>query len=984
MNKCILYLILLSANTSWSAINLPPDLPGGTYATENAFPGILFADPVALVTPPGENNRLFVLEQIGRISLIPDLSSPTNKVTFLDIQSRVRANGNEEGLLGLAFHPNYHRVDEPGFGSFFVFYQATVNSLRHWRLSRFSVNPSNPNLADAASEQFIITQRDQASNHNGGDLHFGDDGYLYIAVGDEGGANNSYDNSQHIDKDFFGAVFRIDVDQHPENLVPNAHAAIHTNTYRVPADNPFVGATTFNGLNISTNALRSEIWAIGLRNPWRMSFDRPTGRLFVADVGQGAREEINILHPSVFATNAGIPNYGWSFREGFIAFNNGPGGSNSPAGFTHIDPIHDYPRSQGTSVTGGLVYRGARYPELDGDYLFSDYNSGRIWAIDDPGGAGQSVSQIATDNRIAGFGIDPSTGEVLLADDNSNRSEDDQIKRLVRNTTPGGNEPPPLLSQTGAFSDLATLTPATNVIPYAINVPFWSDHAIKTRWFSLPDSGDTMTWARDESWTFPTGQIWIKQFDLDLNRDQPGTQLRRLETRFLVKTTDDVYGITYRWNDAQTDAELVDENGFSEDFDITENGQTYSQTWHYPSQSDCRVCHNEVSGLALGFNTRQLNIDVGTNEYQLAAFETAGYFDAAVPAAQTLPVFYTADNTQASLRERGRSFLAVNCVSCHQPGGVSQGEWNARPEVPIESSGILDGGLLNPLSDGFNRVLAPGDPAHSMLTQRLEAVDSGTTLLSMPPLATAVKNQAAIDLLNAWALAENSAPQTGITTNSSPTLLPNETMLSASTSDDGFPRYPGTLSLLWSKISGPGMINFSATDSNQTSASFSAPGSYQLQLMVSDGATNVLTQTTIDVGESYAHWKNSVFTPQQMTNTLISGDFADPDADGASNVIEYFHGGHPMVVDAPLFTVSFDSGFLTLDFRMRKIFDPDFSSAVYVAEILGIPLYGPSHLDHFVIADDGVWQDQRARDLTPIDSAPRRFLGIQLTLPQGE
>lgn len=661
----------------------------------------------------------------------------------------------------MAFHPNYNNAGQQGHGEFFVFFQTTISGQRYWRLSRFNVSAGDPNVADAGSEQPMITQFDQQWNHNGGDLHFGDDGYLYIATGDEGGANDQYDNGQHIDKDFYSAILRIDVDQRPENLVPNAHAAVHANTYRVPADNPFVGATSFNGSAVAAADVRTEIWAIGLRNPWRMSFDRPTGRLFVADVGQGAREEINIMSQAVFDTNGGIPNYGWSWREGLIAFTNGPGGATPPAGFTHIDPIHDYPRSQGRSVTGGLVYRGSSYPELTSDYLFADYVTGRIWAMDDPGGPSQSVTQIATDNQIAGFGIDPSTGDVLLADDNSNRSEDDQIKRLVR-TTGAGTNPPQFLSQTGAFSNLASLTPQAGIVPYGINLPFWSDHAVKTRWFSIPSVSDDMTWAQDANWTFPEGAVWIKHFDLDLDRDNPGANVRRLETRFLVKTADDVYGITYRWNDAQTDAELVGEAGLEEDFDITDGGQTITQTWKYPSRNDCRTCHTSVGGFALGFNTRQMNRDyamMGLGN-QIAELENAGYFTNDPPDPAGLPMFYAADDASASLEDRSRSFLAANCVQCHQPGGPALGNWNARPEIPLASAGIIDGPLVNNGGDPANRVIATGSAANSMIVQRLEAIDGLNGLAPMPPLGSCVKNQGAIDLLTAWI--EGPSPPTGV------------------------------------------------------------------------------------------------------------------------------------------------------------------------------------------------------------------------------
>src|SRR6056297_155554 len=193
-----------SANTS---LNLPADLPAGSYSTTNAFPGETFEDPVAIVTPPGETNRLFIVEKPGRIAVIPDLADP-NREVFLDIVSDVRSSGNEEGLLGLAFHPNYNNVGAPGYGEFFVYFQTTISTQRYWRLSRFNADASDPDRGDPNSEVPMITQRDEAGNHNGGDLHFGDDGYLYVSVGDEGGANDTYDNGQHIDKDFFASILR--------------------------------------------------------------------------------------------------------------------------------------------------------------------------------------------------------------------------------------------------------------------------------------------------------------------------------------------------------------------------------------------------------------------------------------------------------------------------------------------------------------------------------------------------------------------------------------------------------------------------------------------------------------------------------------------------------------------------------------------------------------------------------------------------------
>ena len=441
-------------------------------------------------------------------------------------QRRLAING-ENGILSLAFHPDYNQN-----GFFYVFYSTTITNVSntspqtYQRVSRFRANgtPGAYNqaaTADPASEVPMISQRDQASNHNGGDMHFGNDGFLYISTGDEGGAKDEWDNARFIDKDFFSAVLRIDVDMLPGTLTPNTHvnqpagshisSAVHAGTYSIPADNPFIGATTHHGLNINTARLRTEFWACGFRNPWRMSFDPPTGRLFVADVGQGAREEVDIV-------TAG-KDYGWSHREGTIAFNSGPGGSTLPPVFNPTAPVHDYARSLGNSITGGVISRGARLAELSGRYIFADYGSGRIWSLAENAGtwSSQQISQ-ETGNQIVAFGSDPRNGDVLYC-----AIGDGIVKRIVR-TSGVGTPLPGLLSQIGAFSNLANLTPHAGIVAYQINLPFWSDHAEKRRWFSIPDAMQTMQWARDANWQFPAGQVWIKHFDIETELGKPGEQ----------------------------------------------------------------------------------------------------------------------------------------------------------------------------------------------------------------------------------------------------------------------------------------------------------------------------------------------------------------------------------------------------------------------------------------------------------------------------
>jgi glucose/arabinose dehydrogenase len=385
------------------------------YITESAF-DLKFDQPIAMVSPPGETNRLFILEKPGRILVIDDLAHPTRRV-FLDLTARVGSDDSEQGVLALAFHPDYKRNRQ-----FYVWYTSSLRidaqRAREDRLSRFLISEKNPNVADPASEQQLIAQADEAGNHNGGELIFGPDGYLYLSLGDEGGANDQYRNSQRIDKDFFAGILRIDVDRRPENLAPNPHPAVRQGTYAVPSDNPFVGLKSFNGAPVNPAKVHTEFWAVGLRNPWRMSFDPATGRLWCADVGQNLYEEIDLI--------VGGGNYGWNFREANHPFEGRP-----PAAAKFTNPIWEYPHSEGISVTGGLVSHGARYPDLEGKYLFADYGVGRIWALtpdgEKPVGA-DHVKQVALAYGIVAFGLDPRNGDVLLAS-----LANGKIFRLVRN-----------------------------------------------------------------------------------------------------------------------------------------------------------------------------------------------------------------------------------------------------------------------------------------------------------------------------------------------------------------------------------------------------------------------------------------------------------------------------------------------------------------------------------------------------------------------
>lgn len=376
----------------------------------DAFPGLKFEQPLGIVSAPGDRERLFVIEKTGRIQVISLNGAEAVKTTFLDLTQPKDGDlvtESECGLLGLAFPP-----DHAASGRCFVYYSLKIGEQLHQRVSRFHVSAEDRNRALQDSEEPLITQADQAGNHNGGDLAFGPDGFLYVSTGDGGAGNDKFDNARFINKGFHGAVLRIDVDKRSDSLAPNPHPAVSLGPdgsarYAVPADNPFVGCDSHHGETIDPKTVRTEIWATGLRNPWRISFDPPTGRLFCGDVGQNLFEEINLI------VRGG--DYGWPYREALHPFTSGPGGDTKPKGGEALDPIYEYPRTVGLSVTGGVVYRGERFPGQRGRYVFADYVTGRVIALSDGGGSLWDGETLAQEPGIAGIGLDPRDGEVLFA-----------------------------------------------------------------------------------------------------------------------------------------------------------------------------------------------------------------------------------------------------------------------------------------------------------------------------------------------------------------------------------------------------------------------------------------------------------------------------------------------------------------------------------------------------------------------------------------
>jgi len=738
-------------------IAMPDAPPPVTYTIEDAFPGLFFEDALAIATPPGRTNQIFVAERRGRISYIPDIHAATpQRQVFLDISSQVSfddTSQGERGLLGLAFHPDFESN-----GYFYVFYVAPGSPYTN-RLARFQADPMTLTV-NTNTQQPFFDVLDQQFNHNGGDLHFGPDGFLYISTGDEGNQYNAQQNAQRIDKDLFSALLRIDVDRlsgvEPRPSANTTH--IYTDGlgqayYSIPADNPFVNATNFNGsiTNVygglfNTNTLRAEIFATGLRHVWRFSIDAPTGDIWVGDVGQDRWEEINLV------TNGG--NYGWGFYEGthlarelypaqVNLFTNPPPGLSPPLyEYFHAGQGGGNPSYEGDSVTGGVVYRGSNMPELYGAYLFADFEFQHLWALR-RNGTNVSVERLADKLGIAAFGVDPSNGDILLAN-----YLDNQIQRLVRSDAGGGTFPQ-TLTETGVFADLAALTPNPGVVGYEPKVAFWSDNALKTRWFSLPDLASKVSFAQDTNWTLPSGMVWIKHFDLELERGNSATR-KRIETRILKKTDTGSYGVSYKWNDAGSEAYLVADQGDLFVLTVTNQGMPTLQTYEIPSRAGCLACHTAGGGHALTFNTREMNHEGSLNGVagnQIDTLAAAGYFSAPVPPSGLLPIHAAAADTNASLEFRVRSYLAVNCSQCHRANGTGGGAWDGRAHLTLDQTGLINGLLDNTGGNPTNRLIVPGDKDHSVVWLRIQGTNG---FGRMPPLGSHVLDQMAISLMAAW------------------------------------------------------------------------------------------------------------------------------------------------------------------------------------------------------------------------------------------
>ena len=681
--------------------------PTTTLTTARVFANLSFTQPVQMLQAPGSATRWFVVEKPGVIRVFQNTPGVATSSTFLNITDRVLDDSTERGLLGLAFHPNFPTDDRA-----FVFYIGT--SPVETRISMFRTTDGGATL-NPGTEVVLLRAARNESNHNGGNIMFGPvDGLLYFGTGDGGGGNDqhgSIGNSQNL-QNVLGKILRIDV------------GVESATTYSIPTSNPFRTTGGSCATGTTTAAQCAEIYAYGLRNPWRWSFDRGGARdLWVGDVGQGDREEIDRV------VNGG--NYGWRCREGTLTTANSCPGISGP----FQAPIAEYETGfdVGYSVTGGYVYRGAAIQSLVGRYVFGDYGTGRIWNI--PATTSPTLTVTASDGfdtslGISSFGEDQS-GELYVVDLNGGG-----LYQLVQGAGGGGGVATQF-SATGCGASGNPAQPASGLIPYAPNAGFWSDGADKTRWLALPNGQNIDTSAADHDWNFPPGTVLRKDFSI-------GTRL--VETRLFMRHTsapNNWAGYTYEWNAAGTEATRV------------VGGKTVTigtQDWIFPSEAQCRACHTAAAGRSLGLETGQLNGNLlypatGRTANQLVTLSAINTLSPPIPDPSTQPVIPDPYGTSGTGTELARAWLHTNCAFCHRPNGPTPSDMDLRYSTPLAATNTCD---VNPY-DGLGlpnaRIVAPGAPGSSVLLARIDTRDPGIT---MPPLASNLVDNVGVQLITTW------------------------------------------------------------------------------------------------------------------------------------------------------------------------------------------------------------------------------------------
>jgi uncharacterized repeat protein (TIGR03806 family) len=685
-----------------------PD-PPTPYKVVRAFPNINVKQPLGLYPVPG-SNHLLILQHLnywagpGRILSIPDDQNASAPEQLLEV----------DGLaIGLAFHPQFEQN-----GYLYVGMNAGSRGQgKATQVVRYSMDRKPPHRIDPASKLVIIEWK--SGGHDGGDLAFGNDGYLYVSAGDGTSGSDPILTGQRID-DLLGSVLRIDVD-HPD---PGKN-------YSVPSDNPFVDRP----------GARPELWAYGLRNPWRLSYDPPSGQLWVGNNGQDLWEQIYLIQKG--------GNYGWSVTEGSQIF----AALRQPGPDPILPPTAEHHHSEARSLTGGRVYRGTRLPDLVGTYLYGDWSTGRVWGIKHDGtNVVEHRLIVDTPFNITGFGADHS-GEIYVVDQVTGFYRLEPTTEADLPTRPF----PTRLSQTGLFASVPDHTPHPAALPFDVAAPQWADGATMQRFAALPGLDRIVQKPQKNAggaWTLPNGSVLVQTLSLDLAGDGDKPRPTRIETRLMVRQQDEWTGYSYRWNDEQTDATLVPGAGDVAELEVADasipEGRR-EQIWRFPSRAECLVCHSRAAGFTLGFSPLQLDRDHDygdTTDNQLRAFEHIGLFEGTLPKRKAdRPSLVNPYDSSAPLEARVRSYLHVNCSTCH----VNEGGGNANMELDLDRPTrrmrlINEPPMHSDLENPDARLVTPGSPERSILYQRISRRGTG----QMPPLVSTEVDRQALQFISEW------------------------------------------------------------------------------------------------------------------------------------------------------------------------------------------------------------------------------------------
>ena len=659
--------------------------PPAPYRVTRAFAHLEFKNPVEVMAEPGAD-RFWCVEVDGGVYRFDNRADarPELIANLKAVHPEIRR------VFGFQFHP---RFEENGFVYFC--YAMKPGEPEGSRLSRFRVRDTNPPSLDVASERVIITWR--SGGHNGCAIHFGPDGYLYFSTGDSEVPSppDPLNTGQDL-SDLLGAIIRIDVDR----------AAAGRN-YAIPPDNPF----------IDTPNARPEIWAYGLRNPWRMSFTE-AGELLVGDVGWE-------LWEMVYRVVKG-GNYGWSITEGPQ-----PVKPNQPVGPTPIrKPLVSHSHVEAMSITGGYTWNAERLPELRGRWLYGDYVTGKIWALRTKGDEVVEQRELLDSSiRVICF-AKAHSGEVFVVD------YEGLIYRLETNdSTPDAKGFPRRLSETGLFSDTANQTPAVGVLPYEISMEPWMDGATARRFVGLPGDGrlayhkaNNPAYGRiRDFYAFPTNAVLARTVAL---------RGRKLETQVLHFDGEDWHPYNYLWNEAQTDAALADGKGGTIELEGAE--------WRVHNDTECMTCHMPRSGFTLGFHPQFTDVVTtinGRRQRQQAAWQERGV----IPGFSKFNQRWRPEESE--LQRAARNWLHVNCAHCHRQGGGGSAPFELRADVPPDRLKLFD---VKPNQGTFGLedpdIVRRGDPLRSVLLYRIAATGGA----HMPRLGAKTVDAKGVRLVRDW------------------------------------------------------------------------------------------------------------------------------------------------------------------------------------------------------------------------------------------